>query len=249
MNEFQASLIIQWYEDLEERLLEFLRFIPLIPQNFDVFSPRLATILTEAGDILDSLFREVSPPTVTIDGTPKKKKELKIGDYAKLYADKLVLPTTRSLVFVSPPVYLVPFQDWDASVSPGKNYPTPCWWTVYNKQKHSRLQDVDKATLIVALKALCGLHHVITKLPELKQAILRHGWLQIGGWNPEIALETLKDPQRHASAPAGTPTYIAESKLFAVPLGPCNFPDYIADLQPTYYVCSQRMIRFFGRWY
>lgn len=253
MDEFCASLIIQWYEDVERRLIEFLSFIPLIPKNFDVFSPRLTSMITEACDVLDSLFREVSPSKVTIDGTTKKRKNLKIGDYAKLYANRLSSPITRSFVFVSPPRLLTPFSAWDVSVPPGQPYPTPPWWTVYNKQKHSRLQDAEKATLINVVEALCGLHQVIAKLcgltDGLAEAILRHGWVQTGEMNPHPILETLKDPQ-HIADPHRD-TYIVESKLFALPIGPYSpFPENINDLQlGSYHPSSPRLGLFLGRWF
>jgi hypothetical protein len=60
MDEFSTTSVIQWYEDLEDRLLEFLRFIPMTNQSLVVPSPRLASIITEACNILDSVFRSVT---------------------------------------------------------------------------------------------------------------------------------------------------------------------------------------------
>ena len=110
VDEFQTSSIIYWYEELEERLIEFLKFFPFIPPNKDVSSPRLAGVVTETCHILDSLLREVSNPKETIKGKTKKKEELDVRDYAELYAKRFNLSATKSLMFVSPPQYVIPFR-------------------------------------------------------------------------------------------------------------------------------------------
>jgi hypothetical protein len=240
MNEFQTSSIIQWYEDLEDRLAEFLKFVPFVDRNLEVSSPRLVGVITESCSILDSLFYEATPQTVTIDDTVKNRDDLHIDDYAKLYAGSLKLPTTKSVAMVSPPVYLIPFKEWESIAAGGHYIPTP-WWSAYTKLKHTRIGNLEKATLRNAVDALSGLHQVIARLPSLARAILRHEWLQLGGYNPEIVLAALE------GASQLTDTYLVESKLFAVPVGPESFPDNIAALRPLYYKCSSRFFRFFGR--
>lgn len=167
MNEFTASLVIQWYEEVERQLFDVLSVISFIPQNYDVFSPRFSGLLSETCDVLDSLFREIapecSPGKVSVGGIIKKKRDLNIEDYGWLYASKLNPSATRSLVFVSPPIYLYPFEDWGSAPLAGTPYPSPSWWKVYNTQKHSRLQDVEKATMKITVDALCGLHQTIVK--------------------------------------------------------------------------------------
>jgi hypothetical protein len=100
---------IYQYEELEERLIEFLKFLPFTARNLGVSSPHLAGVVTETCHILDSLFREISNPTETINGITKTKAQLKITDYAKLYAHSLNLPSTKSFMFVPPPQYVIPF--------------------------------------------------------------------------------------------------------------------------------------------
>lgn len=243
MDEFTESLVIQWYEDIEGRLLEFLSFIPFTSQNHGVFSPRLSGLLTETCEVLDSLFREISPPTVKIGTTLKKRKDLKIGDYGVLYASKLDLPNTQSVMYKSPPIYRVPFRDWSAPSSAGL-YSPPVWWTVYNKQKHSRLQDIQKATLEITVEALCGLHQAIVKFPELAEAILRHEWVRTGGMNPAVVIDVLKNPTKGRGD-----AFIVETKLFASSIGDPSFPPDISDLFPGAYIGgSPSLAAFLGRW-
>jgi len=254
MDEYQTSSIIYWYEELEERLIEFLKFLPFTLENLNVSSPRLAGVVTETCHILDSLFREVSNPKETIKGEIKKKAGLVVTDYAELYANRLNLPATKSLIFVSPPRYLIPFEKWESLTMGGEYEPLP-WWRAYNKLKHSRIKNMKEATLANAVNSLCGLHQVIARLPKLIRATLRHGWLQLGDYDPQCLIERLegrldliKDTFL-GTVLSNEDTFLVESKLFAVPIGIDPFPDDIADLLPIHYRGhSERFTRFTGRW-
>jgi hypothetical protein len=144
VDEFQTSSIIYWYEELEERLIEFLKFFPFIPPNKYVHSPRLAGVVTEICHILDSLFREVFNPKETT----KKKEKLNVTDYAALYAKRLSLPATKSLMFVSPPQYVMPFKEWEPLTTGGEYKPLP-WWAAYTKLKHSRIENIKQRRSII----------------------------------------------------------------------------------------------------
>src|SRR5262245_30636176 len=145
MDESQTTSIIQWYEELEERLIEFLKFFPFTPQNSSVSSPRLAGLITETCNILDSLFQAVLYSQVVPQGVitckncgfQKRKRNPDITDYAKLYTNSLQLPRVKSFMFVSPPEYVIPFKEWLPILS-GGNYVILPWWSAYTKLKHNR---------------------------------------------------------------------------------------------------------------
>jgi hypothetical protein len=199
-------------------------------------------VITEACNILDSLFREISPSTVTITGKPKDRERLDITDYADLYAGRYTLPATKSVIFVSPPQYLVPFKAWE-SITAGGAYAPLSWWTTHNKLKHDRIGHIlDKSTLRNTVDAICGLHQVIAKLPELARATLRHSWLQTSDLDPEFVIKV-----REGARQAVGVTFIVQSKLFALPVGQEPFPDDIQALQPHAYGKS-RLSTFFGKW-
>jgi hypothetical protein len=234
MDEYQTSSVIQWYEELEERLIEFLKFVPFIPQNLNVSSPRLAGVISETCNILDSLFRECLPSSIA--------GKIDIVAYANYYAGFLSLPTTKSFVFVSPPIYLTPFEKW-SSIASGGNYITLPWWSAYTKLKHSRIKNIKEATLRVAIEALCGLHQTIALLPDLVRTIIRHEWLQLSFEDVESTAERLE-----RRSPSTIDNCLVESKLFAVPIGSSKpFPDDIADFRPLRYRCSERMVMFMGK--
>jgi hypothetical protein len=114
MDDYLTSSIVHWYEELEDRLLEFLKFFPLIDQNLDVASPRLADLITETCNILDSLFRECLSAAMASSAS-----KIDVVLYAKYYTPLLGLHETKSFVFVSPPIYITPFEGWSSIVSSG----------------------------------------------------------------------------------------------------------------------------------
>jgi hypothetical protein len=243
MDEFLTTSVIHWYEDVEDRLLEFLRFVPLTDANLSVTSPPLAGVITEACNILDSVFREVSPPVVTVAGKAIPRDDLDITDFAKLYAARFDLPNTKSIALVSPPRYVIPFDVWAAVASGGGPYKPAPWWTAYTKLKHNRIAEINRATLESTVQSVCALHQVIARLPEFARASMRHGWLQSGmRLSVEYVVEQLEKGGR-------TPDpHLVETKLFATPVGrPDQFPTNLSDFHTMNYVCSARLLRFFGR--
>jgi hypothetical protein len=247
VDEFQTSSIISWYEELEERLIEFLKFFPFIPPNKNVSSPRLAGVVTETCHILDSLFREVSNPKETIKGKSKKKEKLNVEDYAELYAKRFNLPATKSLMFVSPPRYVTPFKGWEPLTTGGGYIPLP-WWSAYNDLKHSRIENIKHATLENAVNSLCGLHQVIAKLPELAPATVQSGWFPIHGVSRSGVLYTKDVGELLTNYSQECESFLIESKLFIVPAGKTIFPGNTpTDLDPNMYYRSQKLSRFLGR--
>jgi len=236
MDEATALNIIRWYEGLEQEVVDFLRYVPPQNQNMNVWSPRLATVIVEACGLIDSLFRYISPAKVTIYGKKKKCDELTILDYAELYSTKLKLPARKIILLISPPSYRSPFGIWSKQGS--RIFTTPTWWTTNNDLKHKRIDNFYKATINTAFDALAGSLLVISKVPELLPAVLRHGWLDLGGCNPEYLLEILKK---------GEEGRILETSLFALWLGNWELPVDIKDFSPIRYHGSKRLLSFFGK--
>lgn len=165
MDEFERDSVIHWYELLEDRLLDFLQFIPPIGTNLAVHSPKLAGIILEAAGLLDSVFREISSDPATVQRKQKRKDDLEIPDYEYLFSNRFDLPNYRSYVLVSPPQVRCPFEAW------GRRDHLP-WWALYNKVKHNRIASLREATLEVALEAMCALHQVLSRAPDFGEASL-----------------------------------------------------------------------------
>ena len=237
MREEQCSLVLEWYNDLEERFLDFLKYIPLRKENFDVISPKLVSITVEACLVLDSLFRHFSSKYNVGKVSNKKESKLKITDYQMIYSKKLNLPTFKTLVMMTPAFYLTPFAPWGNTTIPNRKL---SWWGIYNKLKHDRIANEQCCTLNVALETLCGLHQSICRLPELCRGIVRHRWIEVEDYNIEALIEIVEGDSRDE-------TFLGVTKLFASPIGSKPFPDKIEQLQPMYYRGNRRLSSFLGR--
>jgi hypothetical protein len=240
MDDFDRDQVLQWYTQLEEELLAILKYIPPAKQNLAAFSPRLATVIIDSCGLLDSILRQISPDPAVIDGRSKLRKELDIIDYAKLYAAKLGIPVAKSIVLITPPRYLSPFDSWMDLLSGGSYRPTT-WWRIHTELKHDRIANLERAHLEVAIESLCGLHLMIATLPEFARAVLGHGWVLGRKTSPEYTIDILEG--------SGSGSLLVESKLFAVARGPEKFPDQIADFHPNLFNASERVFDFFGRSY
>jgi hypothetical protein len=227
-----SELVIQWYIDLEERLLNFIKHIPYTDKNRKVALPLLAGIVVEAGSLIDTIFRE------EYGGSSKNRDQLNISDFAEYYEKEFSFSNKKSILYVFPPSYLNPFMSWTDSSS-GK-YEHIEWWKSYNRLKHSRIQHSELSTLETALNAMCGFHQVISQLPVFANSLLRHDMVSYGGWAIESVADILKD--RNSKY-----TLLIESELFAIPKGPTLFPDKISDIQPLKYGQGKKLSRFMGR--
>lgn len=246
MDDFDKDLTLQWYEHLEQQLLEFLRYVPYSPQNLNAHSPLLANIVVSACSLLDSILRQISSDPVTTGSKQVRRKDLAIGDYARLYASRFGLPAFRSILLLTPPKYLVPFAHWERFVSgrvPWSSFQPPPWWSIHNDLKHDWIPNVKKACLEVAVDSLCALHQIITLVPDFASSVLRREWVRGPKSSPETTIQILEG-QIKSKAPL-----FVETQLFVVARGGKEpFPEKIEDFRPGRFGASERLINFFGRW-
>src|SRR5262249_17913189 len=118
--------------------------ILLSDQNLSTFSPRLASLIIESCGLLDSILRQISPDPATVDGQSIPRKQLDIVHYAKLYAARFEIPTSKSILMLTPPRYLTPFSAWVALLS-GSGYQPATWWRIHTDLKHDRIANLKKA--------------------------------------------------------------------------------------------------------
>lgn len=237
MDDAIATNIFGWYQSLEEQLIEFLDIVPAHVQNKKVWSPRLATIIVESCELVDSVFRHFSQETSKFKEINRKSNELKLPDYAELYKD-LMLYKRKVIFLVRPPEYRVPFDNWLDSFSEA-----PKWWSIHNKLKHDRFKNILNAKLENAINSLAGSLLVITAVPELGPYLISQKWFNLGGFNPEVAVEL---SQKGFNC---TQTFTVETSIFVVVLGQKNFklPDNIDDFRPLLYGGSLKLMAFFRK--
>jgi hypothetical protein len=221
MDEFERGSVVQWFELLEDRLLDFIRIVPLCTENLTVHSPHLAGIILEAGGLLDSVLREIAPEPED----PKSEEwrgNLDMADYEGLYRDRFGLPELRSYILVSPPQVRCPFAVWGQ----GEHL---TWWAMYNRIKHNRIRHLREATLDVAVDAMCALHQILARAPNVSEAVLRRHWFKSKASSPSHALGMLEGDSRWKSF-----SFLVGSKLFLIGRGgggglPVRIKDF--DLQ------------------
>ena len=117
MDEYVGDQVLQWYERIERHVVAFAEQVPLTAENENLAVPTLISWLMDACGLLDSVFRDLTPDPTSIKG--KTKDDWNIQDFAKLYADSLDLTNTRSILLVSPPRYLSPFEPWKEQTEQG----------------------------------------------------------------------------------------------------------------------------------
>lgn len=225
MREIDADYLLSYFEILEDRMIEFQKIIPFCHEHKIVHSPVLAGIINESCNLLDSLFYayykgEVSKP--------------KIKNYKDFYNPSLLLHETKTLLFVTPPEYCEPFQEWSIENTPLE------WWSIHNKLKHERIEYIKEGKYISAIHALCALHQSIVKIaehgydPVLGEVLLRHGWIK-SDYSPHLLYENFK------TGSWGNDHALIETKLFATPLGIENFPNKVSDISPGIYDHNSRL--------
>jgi hypothetical protein len=193
--------VIVSFKLIEAMLGEVLEVVPYCQDHKNVWSPRLATILLEAGNLLDSLWKW---ETCTGKSGPGKKNP-NIKDHFKRFGAKLA---KRWVVFWGEEGERIqPFAAWDGTPV----YQDLPWWKDHNAVKHERLTDKKLATLGNAVQALAGLFVAIFNCPSCWDAIWQEDWIDAGcRWSY---------PPNHLLGDA-TPLadIAAESRLFSYPV-------------------------------
>ncbi len=234
--------MLQWYEWLEEQLLEVTAVIPLSDVTWNVYSPRLATIITESCALLDAVFRNSASIVTFVGDKVVYSSQLTITHYASIFSKRYNLPRLKSILLIPLPRYLTPFSEWELLLTGGTYKPLP-WWRTFTSLKHNKISHLSKATFKEAVNSLCALHQVISVLPEYSRAILRRGWIPGSRLNPELLVKELET----GSNPSHS--VLVETSLFVLARGKEEFPNNIGDFRPAFFDASKRISDFFGRWY
>ena len=240
MKEIEADYFLSYFEMLEDRIIEFQKIIPFCRKHKNVHSPILTGIINESCNLLDSLFYTY------YSHSGKTTSQPNIKDYKKFYNPPLLLHKTKTVLFVTPPQYCMPFKEWS------KKNISPKWWAINNKLKHEMVGHINNGTYISAIHALCALHQSIVKIvqygydPTLGKIILRHNWIK-SDIHPDFLVQSFDHN------PWNRNVCIVETKLFATPMGDIkpggiDFPNNISKLSPDIFNApNSRLSYFLGR--
>ena len=144
---------------IERDVNELSRFVEFDERNFDCFSIEIARILLSCGAETDVVCKGICMsinPTSAADNIHKYRTEIK-PRYPTIAQFQVSLPRFGLI--------LTPWDEWK------KDEGVPVWWTGYNKVKHERHTEYDRANLKNALNGLAGLFVMAIHLIEAKGQI------------------------------------------------------------------------------
>lgn len=130
---------------LEKDLENLSRYVEFCRSNFKCHSLEMARILLAAASEVDIVAKQLCQKLnsgSTADNIHKYRNEIKTV-YPNLPNFKVTIPRFG--------LNLTPWSNWN------QNSGVPLWWTAYNKVKHHRDTDFDKANLKNVLNTVSGL--------------------------------------------------------------------------------------------
>lgn len=149
------DLVWDEYKLLEENFIEYLRYVPLSSEHFNVWSLNLGDLLIRTCSIIDSFFKRAMFSS-ELDSANQIKQFRTLDDRAitfethrKIFesfyglSSKKILDLRKSNTFI-------PFLNWNSDKSPD-------WWKAYNHVKHDRFKHKKEATLEATINALSAL--------------------------------------------------------------------------------------------
>ena len=136
-----------------ERDLETLsRYIEFDERNFRCFSLEIARVILAAGAEVDVVCKQICKmgnPQSSADNILKYRDEIR-PRYPGIARFRVSMPRFG--------LTLHPWEEWEETDG------VPLWWTAYNKIKHHRDSDYEKASLKNALNAVAALFVVVLYL-------------------------------------------------------------------------------------
>ncbi|SES66358.1 hypothetical protein SAMN04488587_0418 [Methanococcoides vulcani] len=154
------------YRYLEDDFLKSVRYLPLVPEHYDVWSAHFADLLIRIGSVFDSflkraIFCESSDDIENIDNYRSKYSDNKINiiDYFDVFEPTYKL-SSKVVYELHESESIEPFSNWN------ETYTRLDWWNAYTSLKHDRFVNREAATLEAILNALGGLFLLNVLNPE-----------------------------------------------------------------------------------
>jgi hypothetical protein len=162
------------YLDLESEMLDFLRYVPLVENHFEVFSPKLAALIFQVGPEVTNAFNLLAGNTDAykkmdsmFEGGGALEKALNALWQEETNRKSARRPQSLSYnyycVFLNQHGYNKPRNakvkliDNPSTVLNPFNEQCPNWWKIYNGLKHDKYENLGNATLFEALNSLGAL--------------------------------------------------------------------------------------------
>jgi hypothetical protein len=149
--------IIVWemYESLEKEFLNYLEYVPLSPQHFNVWSYPLVNLFNNVGSSIDSFCKNALVcdslnDFPDIDKIRKNYREHNMKTYREIFETKYKI-SNKQIFELKNFTLIMPFMEWHDVEN------APEWWSRYTDIKHNRFEYKERATLKTTINALAGL--------------------------------------------------------------------------------------------
>lgn len=206
--DLNPHLVWDTYKTLEEELIQYIRYVPLVEAHYQVWSLYLGNLLNNIGSIVDSFFKNAihSPSLDAFGGIDKYRNlnHLDMGKYREIFEPFYQLSSKR-IYELQNYSSIMPYSEWsdDKALS---------WWDNYTKTKHNRFQNREVATLKTTLDALGGLFllniiHLETRLALIDTNVIN------GGGYAKGYLKELMSEREPIKGESGWPIHL-KSQLF-----------------------------------
>jgi len=177
-----ARTKLSWntYLDLESELLGFLRYVPLVENHLEVFSPKLATIILQVGPEVINAFNLLAGNTFVSAKVDSSFGDSTLEDELNALWQEEVnrrnnhrsLSYTQYCNFLNqygfdkPKYAKVELIDNPSFILNPFNEQPPSWWNIYNGLKHDKYENLGKATLFEVIIGLGALFWTLDKCAE-----------------------------------------------------------------------------------
>lgn len=178
---------------IEHDLTELSRYIEFDENNLKCFSIEIARILLTSGAEVDVVCKQICKgirATSKADNIHKYRDEIRPA-FPRIPQFKVLMPRFG--------LTLIPWSEWR------KKTGVPLWWTAYNKVKHQRDSEYQRANLKNALNAVAALFVMVLYLykskaelgelipsPQLLHVTEEHmGGMRVGGYESGISYQNL----------------------------------------------------------
>ena len=152
--------IIIWneYVYLEDDFIESIRYLPLVPAHYEVWSEHFADLIIRIGSVFDSFLKRAIFCELldNVDGIGQCREKynsnriINIKDYQHIFEPFYDL-SSKDVYNLHTFEPVTPFSEWVNDVG------SLGWWKAYTKLKHDRFVNKEVATLEKTLNALGGL--------------------------------------------------------------------------------------------
>jgi len=175
------ELVWEVYLSLEEEFLNYIKYVPLVPNHYMIWSHPLANLLNNVGSCVDSFLKnaiycESLNGIDDIQSVRCDRDKQNMKYYRQIFDAKYHL-SDKKIFELQTLCPLSPFVKW-------KDGNTPIWWKDYTDIKHDRFRNKESATLNSTLEALGGLFLLFLKHEETMNVLIDRG-VVIGSGHPK----------------------------------------------------------------